>query len=348
MKTNSIKTKNFLALTLLLTVAFSAPSAFSQELPGPRTQPPQLYGTGDGGGGVGVRCGSELKLLDYVEALQKNISISHNPKNKEEAIDLVAQLITQLHWAPDSHPLSAMESVLTLAVIQPIFDGKSLFNAETKQYEDVTFTGRPLPLSKDIGEYSIPPKCHLEQIAYYSDVNKNLVIHRARWNELDWLNKAMLVAHEVAYLMDRREGLHSFFTGTSEFARTFVGELFSEQGLPPRSLNLKSSVKVCSGYGKEPTYFYLASKDAHQKVVFSTLFNKSTLYTASATFKNSFTGNDFSETSDIIFEGSSAKSNLAVLVKKERGTLSLTLLKTSSVLKPQRLAGPQNFDCEEI
>jgi hypothetical protein len=92
----------------------------------------------------------------------------------------------------------------------------------------VVFLENPadLPVSKDLGSVPpIPDNCHIEQIAFYDGNLEKCYILQSRWNQLDSLNQAALLSHEIAYKYFRELG-----DKTSLLSRRLVAHNYAEQG----------------------------------------------------------------------------------------------------------------------
>ncbi len=278
----TIKIKNsFLFLIYFLLCQYSNSFAF-------------VEGTRDGGGGVGVRCQtrneikSSLELLDLHEASIRNQLIMHNPLTEETAIQLTVNLFANHFWNPDTVPLAEYKKILTTEIISHLFRGESFMDFETKKTVKVEFV-EDLALSKDIGTYHISKNCQLEQIAYFVDDVESLKISKKRWKELNWVNKAALISHELIYLMDRREGLENLNVFnpkiiTSEQTREFIGTLFSNEKLTSKSDSLPKLNQLLWCLGKRDNYNFDSHFWAYENtkggltLIWSTVFGLGSMY----------------------------------------------------------------------
>jgi hypothetical protein len=151
-----------------------------------------------------------------------------------------------------------------------------------------------LPLSSDIGHYNIAPGCRLEQIAYFSDTPAVLRIVSDRWQELDLIDRAALLAHEYTYLIERSfygKGLEDFGLApekiTSEIARHFVGQLFSTKKPRVKSEGLpKAGWIECSGFRERSSFFLYDNGSGGTDMLFGTIHGRSSPYRLSATLPN--------------------------------------------------------------
>ena len=280
------------------------------------------YGTINGGGGVGLRCGEHLEMLDLYEARQSGLSFNAL-YSQSEAVKFVAERIARHFWnvetiEPAKHAIAIAEHY-----IAPIFEGRPFQNSLTGKSEQVLFVDQ-LPLSNDFGKYKIPPGCVLEQVAFLSDTQTELSIVKSAWAKLDWLSKSVLAAHEVVYLMERREGLEGLWPNgavrTSESTRRFVGHLLSTKSLVPKSDSVpkNGSLYVCDSKDRDvtPTIFY-AIRDAQKKwtVVFKTILGKSSLYQLIAPIRKM---SDFNE---VIAVDSPTRTRLRVTLQERNEEL---------------------------
>lgn len=207
-------------------------------------------GTSDGGGGVGVRCpvlngGTFLETLDVHEAKLRSFKITNIPQSKEDAIELSSHLLAYHYFSgvfkyvdqyKDFLRKRFVEKMFNGEPIPPFDDGKWIYQKDVEKLE----------LSNDYGKYLLDPKCNLVQIAYFDDDISTLLINKKLFNQMNFLNQAVLMTHEIIYFLDRNyPSLHDDFDPktprTSEVSRFFVGKLFSTT--PPMS-KLRSSEKT--------------------------------------------------------------------------------------------------------
>lgn len=257
-----------------------------------------LSGTINGGGGVGLRCGGKLEVLDLYEARAKGFTFSaadfilEAPTNQKIA-DFVGERVAKHYWNPESVTVEQTKQIFSKEILLPILEGREFMNFATGKPEQVRFV-ETLPLSNDWGRYQIPKGCSFEQIAYFSDVSTELSIVTSKWNELDSLSKAVLVAHELIYLVERRDGIEKLLGGssspTSESTRSFVGRLLSDRsvisksaGLPLVSQLLRCSSDDSFANAKEDplaTYFYAFKnkKSGETNLVFKQILGGADIY----------------------------------------------------------------------
>lgn len=192
----------------------------------------------DGGGGIGVRCAhgsgaaKQFELLDLHEARLRGVQVSHSPRSEDEATALASRLFVNLFWNPDTIPIQEYDSLM-FEILKPFLAGKDWQGPLGADSGYSIQLVQSLPLSDDAGNYNTMPGCQLEQIAYFDDTTKTLAIAN-NWHDLDWLDRAALISHEMAYLMNRRSGMEYFGQNikmTSERARFFVGDLYSPLGV---------------------------------------------------------------------------------------------------------------------
>lgn len=256
--------------------------------------PVRSQGTISGGGGVGIRCDGRLEMLDVFEARARGLRFT-TPANVEEAIQFVAQRFSDHYWNIETIPRPEHVAGLAKLLVRPIFEGKPIYNVR----DDKQFPVREvddLPLSNDFGRYSIPAKCRLEQVAFFDDSKGELAIVKSRYAELDLLSKSILAGHEVAYLVERIEGLEKLrqtvAPNTSENTREFIGRLLSHQAVPPRFDPEFQQLYRCQSAEKsvdDRSFFYAFNQKANGqlRLVFKSLFGKNSFYRMQADFPTS-------------------------------------------------------------
>jgi hypothetical protein len=300
----------------------------------PVTGPQSQMGTINGGGGVGVRCGNHLEMLDLYEARMSGLTQLALPSSQDAAASLLASLIAKHFWNIETIPPVEHEKLMKKDVILPIFEGRAFHNYETDKMENVQFV-ETLPLSNDFGNYKLPAACQLEQIAFFSDAKTELSIVRSAWGQLDLLSKSVLVAHELLYMVNRRSGLENLrpkgSDHTSESARKFVGQLLSVESLPKKSDNFPPTDGVyrCNGgleeKNKAPTYFYAFNNVSTGKLnlVFNGIYGASSLYQLRADFKDAVVADLIDKTKSMTDEsaelqsvGSKQRTNFVVKLSK--------------------------------
>lgn len=132
----------------------------------------------NGGGGVGVRCGSNLEMLDLYEARRSGLTPLPLPTSQNAAATMLAGAIAKHFWNIETILPIEFEKELLKNIILPIFEGRAFLNYETEKMENVKFVDA-LPLSNDFGKYKLPTGCQLEQIAFFSDAKTELSIVRS-------------------------------------------------------------------------------------------------------------------------------------------------------------------------
>ncbi|OFZ56861.1 MAG: hypothetical protein A2381_14050 [Bdellovibrionales bacterium RIFOXYB1_FULL_37_110] len=199
-------------------------------------------GTSSAGGGVGVRClqadgSSTLETLDIHEAKIKGLEIKATPRNQNEAIDLASQLLATHYFSGRFEYLSQYIWFMKNKFFIKLFLGEPIMEPDGGRLiyqEDIPF----LDLTNDYGDYQILPECHLVQIAYFNDERSVLLINKAHFQEMDFLNQAALFTHEMIYFIERNyKSLHDDIDPStpfsSELTRFFVGKLYSTN--PPKT-----------------------------------------------------------------------------------------------------------------
>jgi len=87
-------------------------------------------------------------------------------------------------------------------------------------------TAADLPSAADLGEAArVPSQCEIRQIAYFDDRSSTIFILRSAWDQLDSVNQAALVHHEVWFRDFRAAG-----ETTSENARRMVAQIYALRG----------------------------------------------------------------------------------------------------------------------
>ncbi len=95
-----------------------------------------------------------------------------------------------------------------------------------------------LPEINDLGLHAAPPiGCKVEQVAFFDDSIDKLKISTPIWNELDTLNQAALIYHEMLY----RDARLANKVDTSVKSRAQVAALFSKDSPPAKEINQKET-----------------------------------------------------------------------------------------------------------
>ena len=330
---------------------------------------PTAYGTINGGGGVGIRCDGKLEMLDVYEARQAGRQPLPPPKSEAQAVELVATKFAEHFWNIETIPKNEYIKLASDKIIQPIFEGRPFMNFETEKEEAVKFVGS-LPLSNDFGRYQIPSKCRLEQIAYFSDSKLGLSIVKAKFDELDWLSKSVLVGHELAYWMDRREGLGKLripkVRYTSEDSRRFIGFLFTVESLPPKTAQMPPADQVyrCHHSNNVPkgteTYAYAFERPGSKtmSLVFNQIQGASSFYQVRADFPKltlekflNTEGDDLQDTAHLVLNSAEnnstglSRTGFSLTITKKKGEAASLVMTDISLLKNRMVGKPQPFSC---
>lgn len=283
----------------------------------------------EGGGGVGVRCGDKLEMLEVHESRLMGLELVATPNSEEEAIEISSKIVGEQSWLPLFQSKEELVEFLKEAVIRPMFTGQPFLMSDidgqaTKgSIEYVT----DLPFSNDVGNYRIKSGCKLEQIAYFSDDDKSLKIVKSSWDKLDWLSRMVLVGHEAIYSGDRdmknlRDLKLEQKPKTSEWTRHFISKLFSLQGLPAYSEGLpESNYKGCTGNqnGNEDTYthFYIYKTESGATAIFDFIDGRSESYQIKSNFKGlDLSQETFSSRAEIIYSGAGIPSEFEIEITK--------------------------------
>lgn len=317
------------------------------------TSPIVASGTINGGGGAGLRCGGKLEVLDLYEARRAGLALVSTPQTAKDAVALISWRFAKHFWNPETVPLAKHSASLASDVIGPMMEGHPFKNHQTGKEEDVQFV-ESLPLSNDYGNYQVPAGCKIEQIAYFSDATTRLSIVRSAWQELDFLSKAFLIAHELIYMIDRRDGVATLVSGpklhTSEVTRRFVTRLFGRQALPSKSDSLPTdgTLQSCSTQGPEAeaTYFYAFKNTGKRETtfIFKTVLGRSSLYQMRADFE----GRD--RVAFVRNVGNSDETSTRIIARVTRGPDKASKLEFLTGPKGHRrsLGSPQVFTCEKL
>ncbi len=314
----------------------------------------------DGGGGIGVRCNGNLELLDLHEARMRGLQFDLAPVSEEDAIKLTAELIAKHYWNRDTIPLDEHIQGLADMLIGPIFKGEPWTDPSNSQTNQVHF-GPPLTLSDDIGIYHTMPGCDLVQVAYFSDSENTLKISQSEWDRMSWLERAALVAHELIYFMDRRESLENFGLPdgrmTSERARRFVGDLFSETSLTPKIDSVpEMGYLKCSAVAESEdnafSYFYAFNSPTGLSAVFNVMYGRSSAYQTKASFQ----GINISDLANDNLESIESDALLVFSDEANTPTIELRIYRSSGAAlhfqayvyqsgRPVPMGEPQKVNC---
>lgn len=209
----------------------------------------KVEGTINGGGGKGILCAKNntksIEVLDLYEArVLYGLNIKHKPQTEDEALDLVIALITKHFWNPDTIPMGDFQKIAKESFRKNFYNNIKFISA-----------GQKLKLVNDSFEPLVEQGCEMVQIAVYYDESL-LLVDKELWDQLDWLNKMALIAHEGFYFQDRQNG-----STNSMASRKLVGQLFSEIGARPKAEGVPiDSVKRARCYVSDNSirygYFY--------------------------------------------------------------------------------------------
>lgn len=286
----------------------------------------------EGGGGVGVRCGDKLEMLEVHESHLMRLELVATPNSEKEAINISSKIVGEQSWLPLFQSKEELVEFLKDAVIRPMFTGQPFLmsdidgQATTGSIEYVT----DLPFSNDVGNYRINPGCKLEQIAYFSDGDKSLKIVKSSWDKLDWLSRMVLIGHEAIYSGDRdmknlRDLKLEQKPKTSEWTRYFISKLFSLQGLLANSEGLpESNYQECTGIqndnGDTYTHFYIYKTESGSTAIFDFIAGRSESYQIKSNFKDLDLGQQtFTSRAEIIYSGAGVPSEFEIEITKSNG-----------------------------
>lgn len=173
-------------------------------------------GVVSGGGGYAVVCEDNVTLLDIYEGSKlPNFKMATTTGTIEEDYFLGVKRTYEYQGGDYSAEERREEIINSL---------RSFF-ARVVFVDDAA----DLPLSNDVGPVPlIPSDCKLEQIAFFDDNAEIISIVRSRFEELDALNQAALVSHELSYHYFR--GLKE---STSALSRLQVAHIYAVVGPTP-------------------------------------------------------------------------------------------------------------------
>ncbi len=298
------------------------------------TEVAKILGTFNVAGGVGLRCGGKFEMLDLFEARNEGRRFIE-PGSQAEAIGFVASRVAGHFWAVGK--VAHDEHIETVArdVVTPMFEGRAFLNPRTEQPEFAQFV-ESLPLSNDFANYHVPSGCKLEQVAAFSDESNRFKIVTSAWAGLNWMSKAVLVAHELIYMQERREGLHSLWPDgvarNQESSRRFVARLLSVEPLSSKSSGVPDSGGVfhCTSKGDESKTEFFAFTSRHNEffsLVFKTLLGRSSLYQLRSDLSDSM------QAADVKAVGSEMRTRLRVNFdsKAEQSKISFVFVNDGQV-----------------
>lgn len=242
-----MKLKNLIRLSVLAIITFNV--AYAKE-----------GGMGSGGGFV-VRCTNtpvhkgSIKMLDLYEMEEKNIPLMASTGNIEEDYFNSVDNTYTLQGSPDR--AEGMRDYL--------------YNKARRIINSIKFVSwGQLPKVNDVGVApNIASHCGIEQIAFFNDKTDEFIVDRWLWNQLDSLNKAALIRHELA-----GKGGRIFGNETStQFARALTGHYFAKTsylasvtgGLSSdaklhRTRNIRSMTRQGGGTSYNFNHFYFYSQ----------------------------------------------------------------------------------------
>jgi hypothetical protein len=187
------------------------------------------------GGGRGVLCQKDqqhVESLDLYEARKSlGFKLDVNLASQDEAVDFLATTLGAYFWLPESGTLEQSTKVID--------------DQLTEMIAKIRFTDgkRHLKMVKDSYEVLLDDGCETKQVAlYYNETT--LMVDKEYWDNMDWTNRAALLAHELVYLKDRQLGATDSIN-----TRKLVAYLFGKQGLRGRGdglLTAAGTIATCS------------------------------------------------------------------------------------------------------
>lgn len=250
------------------------------------TKQNQVEGTINGGGGKGVRCNkagkTSVETLDLYEAkVLYGLQNNHKATTQVEALDLFTTLITRHLWNPSTIPMDEYKKTFREQITKNFLNKMKYISSDKK-----------LKVINDSFEPLIEENCELVQVAVYYD-ESILLVDQSLWDQMDWVNKIALLAHEIFYLLDRQNG-----STNSMAARKLVGQLFSTKGARPRADGVPTNhtkYTTCDVSDKNISIGYLYAYDSEKEIydqktsgvefVFNYLKNSSFLFRTSAFYR---------------------------------------------------------------
>lgn len=149
-----------------------------------------IRGGMEGGGGKGVLCGTNLRVLDIYEAEE----VYHlKPVQKYSTIQ-----DNVFHYGD---PLARYWSIGSKEANDPKLP-QEFMSALQEDVLDIFSdiqTGTTLPTTNDATLPKLPPDCSVVQIAVYSDKAGRIYRDRNLWDKLDAYNQTALILHEIYY-----------------------------------------------------------------------------------------------------------------------------------------------------
>jgi hypothetical protein len=171
-------------------------------------------GVGSSGGGKGVLCGGNLRVLDLYEAEE----IYHLPSGTiYESLDASLK--------DYGVKAGAYQDAATINPNDPTLQATVLASVQSEFFNLISDVpvGTSIPPTTDATLPSIPSSCNFVQIILYDDSTN--VIHRnpTLWSNLSIRDQTALILHELIY----KEGREDFGATTSDDVRRLVGVLMS-------------------------------------------------------------------------------------------------------------------------
>ncbi len=180
----------------------------------------------NGGGGKGVLCEADgrttVEVLDLYEAKHLfNLNIQDLGSTKEQSLAKLSEVMANHFIDPFIYTAEGYMNALNETSIKHSFEIMQFLKE-----------GQTLKLTKDSFEPILEKNCRMVQIAVYYDESA-LLVDKSLWEQLDWTNKAALVAHEILYFWSREFGATN-----SMSVRKLVGLLLSTKGVDPLANDL--------------------------------------------------------------------------------------------------------------
>lgn len=190
----------------------------------------------DGGGGIGVMCGSSLQTLDLFEARKSGLNPTEKFGTLEENIKFFGMEMAKYL----SESLKGMDDPKLPDLVL-----KEMQDSIIGRFKDIA-SGERLTPTRDATLPNLPSNCQVVQIAVYS---KEGTIYRDAeyWSKLSIVEKTALIVHEWIYHRARTYGAVN-----SDESRKVIGMLFSGNNPEPLLSPIwNSNQKIWCGAGIE-------------------------------------------------------------------------------------------------
>jgi hypothetical protein len=200
----------------------------------------------EGGGGIGVKCGEKVSVLDLFEA-----EYIYNRTITRRYLDLETN-IKEFGFIAASYE-SESSNQWTKDTIYQIYQSEII-----NRIVDLK-KGESLELSSDATLPTIPSNCEFVQIAFYNDLENKIYRDRSLWDKLSVQDKAALLIHEGHYKVKRNSRIYN-----SDTTRFIVGMVISNELPEPMWKPIEGKVKVECGSRNEGKYHFIAVEETRK------------------------------------------------------------------------------------